>query len=157
MCTKRNQGRSWRLSQALSCVFSWQDGDSEYLSDLDRQVMQKKRLLQVRLNSWLLMNDDDMSEFSRCLVNEKLKHVAVISRTSTAFGGDRDVEHLRWTRTNLNWTICFTMRRCIISINIKADSVQTIVKLGNWWELFFCFTRDESNLTKVFIIVDGNF
>jgi hypothetical protein len=32
-------------------VFSWQDGNPEYLSDLDRQVMQKQRLRQV--NIWI--------------------------------------------------------------------------------------------------------
>lgn len=29
-------------------LISWQDGNPEYLSDLDRQVMQKERLRRVR-------------------------------------------------------------------------------------------------------------
>lgn len=37
----------------LFTPFSWQDGNPEYLSDLDRQVMQKQRLRQVKnINSY---------------------------------------------------------------------------------------------------------
>lgn len=36
-----------KLTRLFSYIQSWQDGNPEYLSDLDRQVMQKNRLRQV--------------------------------------------------------------------------------------------------------------
>jgi hypothetical protein len=45
-------------------VFSWQDGNPEYLSDLDRQVMQKQRLRQVKIRKFYVTFNHNRHNFA---------------------------------------------------------------------------------------------
>lgn len=124
LCMNWERSVRWKLTNCFSRV-SWHDGDPEYLSDLDRQVMQKQRTRQVRntnftVTSYLYHFD----HLFRCHESAKLKAAAPTSKTLTVIGEGPAVERQSRTRTNLNWTICFTIRQCTSTTsNIKADAV----------------------------------
>lgn len=82
---------------------SWQDGNPEYLSDLDRQVMQKQRLKQVKFQNpryYLCINSDILC--SSCLAIEKLRVAEATLPILIAIGEDLELAHRNKTKTSSN-------------------------------------------------------
>lgn len=76
-------------------LFSWHDGDPEYLNDLDRQVMQKERLRQVRLAFSAFRVAINITFFFRFHVSATTRAVAITSRHSTPGGVEPGVVRRR--------------------------------------------------------------
>lgn len=84
----------------MKLFFSWQDGNPEYLSDLDRQIIQKQKLRRVNIFQLNLESLNNSTMSFRCHANVKRKAAVVTSRTLTTSGDVQAVERRSKTKTN---------------------------------------------------------